>query len=142
MKVIDIDILNHLIQGELTLNEVRTLTVPNAEAPVHAVDYQVQHQSQTPTPTEQAHKGTAGPKGDLSLTTGMNSLMVGVTSTAPGDTSSHSRLAVRGGSKQPRSQHLSRCATTYCQINKELLRGEEGRPLGQPPVQNVLCVIT
>ncbi len=64
VKVIDIDILNHLIWGELTLNEVWTLTAPDAEAPVHAVDHQVQHQSQTPTPTEQAHEGTAGPKGD------------------------------------------------------------------------------
>jgi hypothetical protein len=64
VKVIDIDILNHLIWGELTIDEVLTLTAPDAEAPVHAVDYQVQHQSQMPTPTEQAHKGTAGPKGN------------------------------------------------------------------------------
>ncbi len=64
VKVIDIDILNHLIGGELTLNKVRTLTAPDAEAPVHAVDYQVQHQSQMPMPIEQAHEGTAGPAGD------------------------------------------------------------------------------
>ncbi len=64
VKVIDIDILNHLIWGELSLDEVWMLTVPDTEAPVHAVDHQVQHQSQTPTPTEQAHEGTAGPKGD------------------------------------------------------------------------------
>jgi NAD-dependent DNA ligase len=64
VKVIDIDILNHLIRGELTLNKVRMLTAPDVEAPVHAVDHQVQRQSQTPTPTEQAHEGTAGPKGD------------------------------------------------------------------------------
>jgi hypothetical protein len=64
VKVIDIDILNHHIRGELTLDEVWTLTAPNAEAPVHAVDYQVQRQSQMPMPTDQAHKGTAGPKGD------------------------------------------------------------------------------
>jgi hypothetical protein len=64
VKVIDIDILNHLIRGKLTLDKVWTLTAPDAEAPVHAVDYQVQRQSQMPTPTEQAHEGTAGPKGD------------------------------------------------------------------------------
>ncbi len=64
VKVIDIDILNHLIWGELNLDEVQMLTAPNAEAPVHAVDHQVQHQSQMPTPTEQAHEGTVGPKGN------------------------------------------------------------------------------
>ncbi len=67
MKVTDIDILNHLIWGELTLDKVRTLTAPDAEAPVHAVDHQVQCQSQMLTPTEQAHEGTAGPKGDPEL---------------------------------------------------------------------------
>ncbi len=64
VKVINIDILNHLIWGELTLNKVWMLTAPDAGAPVHAVDHQVQHQSQMPTPTEQAHEGTAGPEGD------------------------------------------------------------------------------
>jgi hypothetical protein len=81
-------------------------------------------------------KALQGPRATLSLTTGMNSLMAGVTGTAPGDTSSHSRLAVRGESERPRSRHLSRHATTNHQINKELLRGVEGRPLGQPPIQN------
>ncbi len=64
VKVIDIAILNHLIWGGLTLNKVWMLTAPDAEAPVHAVDYQVQRQSQMPTPTEQAQEGTAGPKGN------------------------------------------------------------------------------
>jgi hypothetical protein len=64
VKVIRIDILSHLIRGELSLNTVWMLIAPNAEAPVHAVDHQVQRQSQMPTPTEQAHEGTAGPKGN------------------------------------------------------------------------------
>jgi hypothetical protein len=64
VKVMDIDILNHLIWGELSLNKVWMLTAPDAEALVHAVDHQVQRQSQMPTPTEQAHEGTAGPEGD------------------------------------------------------------------------------
>jgi hypothetical protein len=81
-------------------------------------------------------KALQGLQATLSLTTGMNSLTAGVTGTAPGDTSSHSRLAVRGGRERPRSRHLSRRATTYRQINEELLRGVEGRPLGQPPIQN------
>ncbi len=66
VKVINIDILNHMIQGELTLDEIRSLNVnaSNKGALVHSTDHQVQHQSQTPTPTEQAKQGTAGPKGD------------------------------------------------------------------------------
>jgi hypothetical protein len=82
-------------------------------------------------------KALQGLRGILSLTTGMNSLTAGVTGTAPGDASSHSTSAGKGGSERPRSQHSSRCATIYCQINEELLRGVEGRPaVGQPPVQN------
>jgi hypothetical protein len=64
VKVIDSDNLNHLIREECTLNKVRTLTAPDVEAPVHAVDYQVKRQYQMPTPTEQAHEGTAGSKGN------------------------------------------------------------------------------
>ena len=81
-------------------------------------------------------KALQGPRATLSLTTGMNSLTEGVTGTAASDTSSHSGLALRGGSERLRSQHSSRRATIYPQINKEFLRGVKGRPLGQPTVQN------
>jgi hypothetical protein len=66
VKVIDIDILNHMIQGELTLDEIRSLNVNASDkgALIHSMDHQVQHQSQTPMPTKQAKQGTAGPKGD------------------------------------------------------------------------------
>ncbi len=66
VKVINIDILNHMIQGELTLDEIRSQNVnaSNKGALVHSTDHQVQHQSQMPTPTEQAKQGTAGPEGD------------------------------------------------------------------------------
>jgi hypothetical protein len=66
----------------------------------------------------------------------MNSLTAGVTGSAPSDTSSHTQAAVRGGNKRPRSRHLSRCATIYLQINKELIRGVEGSPARKPLVQN------
>jgi hypothetical protein len=64
IKVVNINILNHMIQGELTLNKVRTLKAPGEDASVHSTDHQVQRQSQTPMPTKQAMHGTAGPKGD------------------------------------------------------------------------------
>jgi hypothetical protein len=89
-----------------------------------------------PRPLSRPTKALQGPRATLSLTTEMNSLMAGITGTAPGDTSSHSRLAIRGGIERPRSQHSSRRTTIYHQINKELLRGVEGKPVGQPPIQN------
>jgi hypothetical protein len=64
VKVIDIDILNHMIRGELSLGKIRSLKASGEDALVHPMDHQVQRQSQTPMPTKQAKQGTAGPKGD------------------------------------------------------------------------------
>jgi hypothetical protein len=89
-----------------------------------------------PRPLSRPTKALQGPRVTLSLTTEMDSLMEGVTGTAPGDTSSHSSLAVKGGIKRPRSRHPSRLTVIYCQINKELLRGVEGKPVGQSLTQN------
>jgi BRCT domain type II-containing protein len=64
VKVIDIDILNHMIQGELSLDKIRSLKASGEDALVQPKDHQVQRQSQTPMPTKQAKQGTAGPKGN------------------------------------------------------------------------------
>ena len=63
VKVIDIDILNHMIRGELSLDEITLLRASGKDAPV-PTDHQVQRQSQTSAPTRQASHGTAGPKDD------------------------------------------------------------------------------
>jgi NAD-dependent DNA ligase len=64
VKVFDIDILNHMIRGELSLDEIRSLKASGEDTLVHPLDHQVQHQSQTPMPTKQAKQGTAGPEGN------------------------------------------------------------------------------
>ena len=63
VKVIDIDILNHMIRGELSLDEITSLRASGKDALV-PMDHQVQRQSQTSVPTRQASHGTAGPKDD------------------------------------------------------------------------------
>ncbi len=60
VKVIDIITLNHLIKGELSLDEVQTKHASNQGALVHMEDHPVQRQSQTHMPMEQAIAGTAG----------------------------------------------------------------------------------
>jgi hypothetical protein len=72
----------------------------------------------------------------MRLTTAMNSPTASVTGTAPSDTNCHTSSTGRGGNGRPRSRHLSRRATIYCQINEELIRGVDGSPVGQPHVEN------
>ncbi len=62
MKVIDINIntLNHLITGELSLDKVQTKYTSGQGASVQMKDHPVQRQSQTHMHTEQAVVGTAG----------------------------------------------------------------------------------
>jgi NAD-dependent DNA ligase len=60
VKVIDINTLNHLIMGELSLDEVQTKYASGQVALVQIEDNSVQRQSQTHMPTEQAVVGTAG----------------------------------------------------------------------------------
>jgi hypothetical protein len=64
VKVIDINILNHMIRGELSLDEIRPLQASSQDGSVHPTDHQVRRQSQAPMPTKQANQGAAGPKGD------------------------------------------------------------------------------
>ncbi len=63
VKIIDIDILNHMIRGELSLDKIMSLRASGKDAPV-PTDHQVQRQSQMSTPTRQASHGTVGPKDD------------------------------------------------------------------------------
>ncbi len=60
VKVIDITTLNHLITGELSLDEVQTKYTSAQGASVQMEDHPVQRQSQTHMPREQAAAGTAG----------------------------------------------------------------------------------
>ncbi len=60
VKVIDIDTLNHLIMGELSLDKVQTKYASGQGALVQMEDHLVQHQSQIHMPAEQAIAGTAG----------------------------------------------------------------------------------
>ncbi len=63
VKVIDIHTLNHLITGELSLDEVQTKYASSQGASVKMEDHPLQRQSQTHMPTEQATVGTAGCSG-------------------------------------------------------------------------------
>ncbi len=63
MKVTDITTLNHLIMGELSLEEVQTKYASTQGALVQMEDQPVQPQSLTHMPMEQAAAGTAGQGG-------------------------------------------------------------------------------
>jgi BRCT domain type II-containing protein len=63
VKVIDITTLNHLITGELSLDEVQMKNASAQGASVQMEDHPVQRQSQIHMPMEQAAAGTAGQGG-------------------------------------------------------------------------------
>jgi BRCT domain type II-containing protein len=63
VKVIDINTLNCLIMGELSLDKMQTKYAFGQGASVQTEDHPVQHQSQTHMPMEQAAAGTAGQGG-------------------------------------------------------------------------------
>ena len=64
VKVIDMEILNHMIRGELSLDEITSLRASCEDAPVLSTDHPVQRQPLTSTPTRQAKHGIAGHKDD------------------------------------------------------------------------------